>query len=176
MRIHSVSIIRHPLERVYAAYRDGLPAIAAYIPDISEIQVERRSTEGTTTKLHNVWIADREVPAFAQKYVKPEMMRWDDYASWDASDFSCRWDLKTRMFTEAVTCGGRNTFEDLGDGTTRLTLSGDLTMDLKHIPGVPRILAGRLAPQVEKFIVALITPNLEKTNDALARFLDEAGG
>ncbi len=175
MRIHSVSVIRHPRARVYAAYRDELAAIAAYMPDIERIEIVDRKDDGPTVELHNVWVANREVPAFARKYVKPEMMRWDDYATWNGREHSCSWTLKTRMFTEAVTCGGRNTFEDLGDGTTRFTLTGDLTMDLRHIPGVPRLLASRLAPQVEKFVVALITPNLEKTNVALTRFLDAAG-
>ncbi|MEQ9650765.1 MAG: hypothetical protein RLO52_35015, partial [Sandaracinaceae bacterium] len=60
MRIHSESLIRHPQQTVYEAYRDRLPEIAAYIPDVKEILVEKREavSEGLT-KLHNVWIADR---------------------------------------------------------------------------------------------------------------------
>ena len=52
-------------------------------------------------------------------------------------------------------------------------LEGDLKIDLKKIPGVPRLLAGRMGPQVEKFIVSLISPNLQKVNDSLQRYLDD---
>ena len=51
-------------------------------------------------------------------------------------------------------------------------LTGDLQINVKEIPGVPSFLAKRLAPQVEKFIVSLITPNLEQVNKSIERFLD----
>jgi hypothetical protein len=41
---------------------------------------------------------------------------------------------------------------------------------------VPRMIAGPLAPKVEAFIVALITPNLERVNEGLAAYLDEKFG
>ena len=52
-------------------------------------------------------------------------------------------------------------------------MSGDLSINVKNVPGVPRLLAGRIAPKLESFIVKLITPNLEKVNHSLERFLDE---
>jgi hypothetical protein len=173
MRIHSESIIRHPQARVYAAYRDRLPEIAEYIPDVKEIVVESREEKDGVVKIHNVWIADREVPVFAKPFLKPEMMRWDDFAEWVDAKNMVRWNLKLRLFTDSVRCGGTNTFRAVDDKTTAVTLEGDLDIDLKTIPGVPNILAGGLKPKVEKFIVSLITPNLEKVNQSLQQFLDE---
>ncbi len=175
MRIHSSSVVHHPRARVFQAYRDQLPEIAAYIPDIREIQVERRGEEGGTVQLHNVWIASREVPSFARGILKPDMLRWDDYADWDEAGWFCSWRLRTLAFTDSVRCSGTNRFEALDDGNTRVVLSGELDIDVKSIPGVPRLLAGRLKPQVEKFIVSLITPNLEQVNTSLGRFLDDQG-
>jgi hypothetical protein len=43
MRIHSESIVRHPRERVFKAYRDELPEIAAYMSDIREIRIVNRT-------------------------------------------------------------------------------------------------------------------------------------
>lgn len=174
MRIHSSSVVNHPRERVFEAYRDQLPDIAAYIPDIKQIVVESRE-DGAKVKLHNVWIASREVPSFARGIIKPDMLRWDDFAEWDQADWACAWRLRTRAFTESVRCSGTNRFEAIGSTKTRVVLSGDLDIDVKSIPGVPRLLAGRLKPQVEKFIVSLITPNLEKVNESLGRFLDDQG-
>ncbi len=54
-----------------------------------------------------------------------------------------------------------------------MRLTGTLVIDLKEIPGVPSFLGRRLAPQVERFIVSLITPNLEAVNTSIQRFLDD---
>jgi hypothetical protein len=173
MRIHSESIIRHPQERVYEAYRDRLPEIAAYIPDVKEIVVESRKERDGVVELHNVWIADREVPVYARAFLKPEMLRWDDFAEWHDAEHQVRWKLRLRVFTDNVSCKGTNTFRALDASTTSVTLEGDLDIDLKSIPGVPKLLAGGLKPKVEKFIVSLITPNLERVNESLQRYLDD---
>jgi hypothetical protein len=175
MRIHTESLIRHPQEKVYRAYRDRLPEIAAYIPDVKEILVESRDEIANGVKLHNVWIAEREIPVFARAFLKPEMLRWDDFAEWHDDEHQVRWKLQLRVFTDNVRCAGTNTFRRVDDHTTAVTLEGDLDIDLKSIPGVPKLLAGGLKPKVEKFIVSLITPNLERVNESLQQFLDEKG-
>jgi hypothetical protein len=54
-------------------------------------------------------------------------------------------------------------------------LTGDLRIDLVDLPGVPGFIARRIAPQLEKFIVSLITPNLEQTNQGIQAYLDRRG-
>lgn len=174
MEIKSESRIYHPRDAVFQAYRDRLADIIKYNPDIREVQVVSREDEGDITKLHNVWISDRDIPSIVSKILKPEHLRWDDYAEWDNKGFYCNWTIKTRAFTDAVTCSGRNSFVDDGE-STRVILSGTLDIRLKDLPGVPSFLAKRLAPKLEKFIVSLITPNLERVNSSLQRFLDENG-
>lgn len=174
MKIHSVSMIHHPRELVYSAYRDRLAEIAAYIPDVREISVQSREESDGVVSLHNVWKAQREVPTALKVVLKPEALEWDDYATWDQDSFVCEWEIKTRVFREKVSCRGRNTFTVEG-GRTKVHLTGDLVIDMASVPGVPRILARRLGPQVEKFIVSLITPNLEQVNKSLERFLDDQG-
>ncbi len=174
MRIHSVSLVHHPLEAVYRAYRDRLSEIAAYIPDVREIAVQSREDDGGVVKLHNLWKADREVPRALRLVLKPENLQWDDYATWSEADLTCDWELKTRVFRDKVSCSGRNTFTVVG-GQTKVVLSGELQIDMAKVPGVPRLLARKLGPQVERFIVSLITPNLEQVNQSLERFLDDQG-
>lgn len=176
MRIQSESIIRHPQPKVYEAYRDRLPEIAEYIPDVKEIRVVKsaRPREGVL-ELHNVWVASREVPVYARAFLKPEMLQWDDFAEWRDEESRVYWKLKTRVFTDSVSCSGTNTFSRIDDNTTRVSLAGDLQIDLKSIPGVPKMFAGGLKPKVESFIVSLITPNLERVNESLQRFLDDHG-
>lgn len=175
MRIHSESLIQHPQEAVYAAYRDRLPEVAAYIPDIKEILVVKREALDDGLQIHNIWVADREVPPFAKAIIRPDMLRWDDHACWSDSEQLVRWTLHINAFSEAVTCEGTNTFVAAGDRATRVVLEGDLQIDLAKVRGVPRLMAGRLGPKVERFIVSLITPNLEKVNESLGAFLDDQG-
>ena len=53
-----------------------------------------------------------------------------------------------------------------------MVLSGELEIDVARVPGVPSLLARRLKPRIEDFIVRLLTPNLKQTNEALGRWLD----
>lgn len=171
MQINATSIIPHPLDRVYHAYRDELSAVAAYMPNVKEVIVRSREDVADGVKLHNEWVGKGEIPKVAQSIIKPEMVRWDDYAHWHDAATSCDWNIRTRMFTESVRCSGTTKLTADGPDRTKVVLQGTLELSLKDIPGVPRILAGTIAPQVEKFIVALITPNLEQTNTALAQYL-----
>ena len=172
MRIDSESRIAHPRARVYQAYRDNLPEIAAYIPDIEKIVVHSRKESDAGVDLHNEWVADTEIPAIASKIIKPEHLRWDDYAKWNDAGFYVDWTIKTRVFTESVTCSGRNTFVEDGADRTRVKLTGNLVIQLKDIRGVPNFLAKRMAPQIEAFIVKMITPNLEQVNRSIGTYLD----
>lgn len=170
MKINSESHISHPRATVYAAYRDRLPEVVPYIPDIKEIRVESREQTASGVKLHNLWIADREIPRMVQNFLKPEMLRWNDYADWNDEKVWCDWTLQIPAFPNNVTCSGRNAFYTDGENT-RVVLTGNLEINPKF-PGIPRLVASRLAPQIEKFIVMLITPNLERVNQSLGAFLD----
>ncbi|MFT4975260.1 MAG: hypothetical protein ACI8S6_001147 [Myxococcota bacterium] len=175
MKIHSESRIPYPAALVYAAYRDRLPEVAPYIPDIGSITVVAREQTPGGVKLHNRWKADREIPAIVQRFLTPEMLCWDDYAEWFDAKRDCSWRLSIPALPDQVQCKGHNTFIEDGD-QTRVVLTGELTIQADRVPGVPRILARRLAPQIEKFIVQLITPNLQKVNDSLGAFLDAQQG
>jgi hypothetical protein len=170
MKIHSESRIRFPLAQVYATYRDRLPEIASYMPDIREIEVVRREARDKGPFLLNIWKAENRIPSVAQKVVKPEMLQWEDHADWDDANTHVDWRLVIPAFQDQVKCSGRNAFFADGDGT-RVVLSGELEIDIKRIPGVPRLLAGRLKPQIEQFIIKLVQPNLEKVNGSLERFM-----
>lgn len=172
MQILSESRIAYPREQVYLAYRDRLPEIANFIPDIREIIVHSKEATDKGIKLHNEWASDREIPSMVAKIIKPEHLRWDDYADWNDDASHVDWVIKTRAFTDAVTCSGRNSIVAESDGSTLVRLTGELTINVREIPSVPSFLAKRLAPQVEKFIVSLITPNLEQVNASIERFLD----
>ena len=173
MRIHSESRIHHPLDLVYTSYRDRLPEIAPYTPDIKEIVVQSREELDVGPKLHNEWRAERDLPRMVRGIVTPDMLRWDDFAQWNDEAHHVDWVLRSSAFPDQVQCAGRNAFFADGPDRTRVVLSGDLEISLRNVPGVPRIMAKRIAPMVEAFIVKLVTPNLEKVNTSLEKFLDD---
>ena len=175
MKIESTSYIDHPRDRVYEAYRDQLPEVARFIPDVASIRVASRDElDGGVVKLHNVWKSDRDVPRAARAVIKPEHLEWDDHATWHDDAYYCDWQIKTRVFEDAVDCRGKTILHERGEGT-RVELVGELQISLDSVPGVPGFVGRRLAPKLESFIVDLITPNLERTNDAVGAFLDEQG-
>ncbi len=171
MELHATSLIRHPQARVFRAYRDELPQIAAYMPNVKKIEVMRREESGGTVKLHNVWYGKGEIPKVAQHVIKPDILMWDDWATWTEAGTRCEWKLGLRVFNDKFSCSGTNVITAEGPHA-RVTLRGDLQLDLRDIPGVPRLLAGTLRPQIEAFIIKLVRPNLEETNAALGRYLD----
>ncbi len=172
MKFRSESLIHHPLEAVFSAYRDRLPEVVPYLDDIASVVVASRKEEGDVVRLHNTWSSSREVPAVAKAFLRPDQLAWDDHAVWRTSDHTCGFSILTRAFGDAVTCTGTNTFSAVAGGT-RVVLEGDFVVAIYGIPGVPSFLAKRIVPEVEKFIVGLIQPNLEKTNAAVGRFLDD---
>ena len=106
MEINASSLIRHPRSRVYQAYRDELDRIIAYIPNIQAVNVLSRTDAPGRVSLHNEWIGRSEIPKGAQGLLKPEMLRWDDYAEWDEARQEVQWNLKIRVFTDRVRCSG----------------------------------------------------------------------
>lgn len=172
MKIESESLVHHPLERVYRTYRDELPQLAPMIPDIREIVVLEREELPDGLRLLNRWVSDREPPRAVAGLTRPEWFQWEDHARWYDAEHYVAWRLVIPAFPERVRCAGTNRFVADGPDRTRVILSGDLSIDLKNFPGVPSLLAGRVGPHVERFIVDLVTPNLTRVNQSLERYLD----
>lgn len=173
MRIHSENVIPFPRELVYRTYRDELSRIADEMPDIRKIEVlARAEAEDGTVRIHNRWFAQTALPPMADRVVKDEWKQWDDHAVWQDHAFAVDWRLEIPTFGDQVQCRGRNTFEEVAGGT-KVTIGGDLQIAIKKIPGVPSLLLRRALPEVEKFIVKLISPNLQKVNAGLQRVLEK---
>lgn len=171
MEFRSETTIKHPREAVFLAYRDRMSDVVAHLADIKAVNVLAREEADGVVKLHNEWVGQAEIPAMAKSMISPDQLRWDDYATWTAATTSCSYEIKTRAFRDAVRCTGSNTIVDDPVGA-RVILAGSIEISLKALPGVPSFLAKRMVPQVEKFIVGLIAPSLEKTAEAVAAYLD----
>ncbi|MEO1232817.1 MAG: DUF2505 family protein [Myxococcota bacterium] len=178
MKLEADAHIPFPRETVFTTYRDRLPELVPYLPNVRSVEVTSKETDvgGNSARvdLVNLWRANADVPKVLQAFVSPEALAWIDRAEWDAEGFRCHYRIEPKVFTDNVRCEGTNTYREDGAGTV-LEMRGELTVDARGIPGVPRLLAGTISPAVEKFVVSLIRPNLLSVAEGLERFLqDEA--
>ena len=171
--MRSETVIGHPRHRVFWAYRDQLPEAAATIPGIKGIEVAERDEQNKVVRLHNIWTGDSAIPGFAQRFLSMEHQSWDDLAVWYEDSWRCEWNIKPRIFREAVRCIGTTRFVEEGPSQTRIVLSGELTVDVTHVRGVPDVMQETLAPKIEKYIIGTVTPRIEANNVAISEFLDK---
>ncbi len=165
--------LTYPRQVVYEAYRDRLPEMVDYLPNISHIDVLQSRRDGHMLHLLNEWHARADIPTVARRVIKPEMLRWNDIAAWHDDGHFVEWRFEMAFLSEQVDVKGRNEFIEAGPDRTVVRIRGTLAIDGERIPGLPRVIGRRAAPQIERFVVALVEPNLRKTAEAVQRFLDD---
>jgi hypothetical protein len=176
VKIEADSRMSYPRELCFRTYRDRLPELVPHLPNVKVIEERERdeAPDGneSQTRLLNLWKAVSEIPKLAQGIIKPDMLAWDDHALWDEEAFTCEWRVEPHIFKDRIQCRGKNHFVDNGD-TCVLQIRGNLDIDLKGLPGVPKLISGKVGKAVEKFVVALLTPNLTSVSTGLEAFLKE---
>jgi len=165
--------IEFPRDTVYPTFRDHLVALKPYLPTVKDIVQKSYERDGDTVHIVNIWYgADEEIPAIASKFIKPEMLCWTDRATWHDDAQSCDWDMEVGFLKEAISCSGTTYYREKGD-RTEVNITGELRVDAAKIPGVPRLVAGKVGDAVEKFVVRMITPNLKEVNRGAEKYLDQ---
>jgi hypothetical protein len=175
MELRADAHIPFPRDVVFAAYRDDITQVLAYLPNVRSIDVKSRKDEGPRSELVNIWHGGGEIPAAARAVLSESMLSWTDYAKWDAEKLGCEWRIETHAFTEAVSCQGFNRFLEDGPGKTLLEIRGNIEIDAKKIRGVPGFLAGKIGRTVEDFLGGKIQPNLVETAKGLTKYLEQRG-
>jgi hypothetical protein len=174
MELQADAHIPFPRHVVFAAYRDDITKVLAYLPNVRNIEVKSRKDDGPVAQLVNVWHGGGEIPAAARAILSEAMLSWTDYATWDEEKLRCDWRIETHAMTDAVRCEGYNLFLDDGSpDKTLLQIRGKLEIDAKKVRGVPGFLAGKVGRTVEEFLGGKIQPNLVETARGLTRYLQD---
>lgn len=176
MELSADAVIPFPRELVFRTYRDSLTDLLPYLPNVRGIEQKSRDDSGPTVKLLNVWHGGGEIPKAARAFLSDAMLSWNDHAEWDESAHTCSWRIETLAFTEAVSCSGKNTFVDDGNGGTRLEIRGTLTIDAKKVKGVPSLMAGKVGKMIENLLAEKIKPNLVEVSKGVEKFLSAQKG
>ncbi len=163
------------LDVVYPLIRDRMIELVPFLDNVSSIDELERTPRDTGPKILNRWRADAgEVPALARKFVKPEMLEWLDHADWVDAETLVHWRIEAAAFNGLYTCGGTNRIIAQGDDVV-IAISGEMKVDPSRIPGLPRLLARKIVPVVESYLVERMKPNMASLGIGVQRFL-AAGG
>ena len=172
-RLHVEDNVDFPREEVFETYRDHVAKLLDYLPTIEDIEVRsREQVDESTVELVNVWTADQaDIPTMARKFINPEMLQWTDYATWHQDEWLCEWRMEVGFLNDAIDCSGETRYYEADEGRTRVVINGQLEVDATEIPGVPRLVAGKVGETVENFVVKLIEPNLTDVNRGIEAYL-----
>ena len=174
MIISADTHIPFPRRVVYATYRDRLRELVSYLPDVQSIEVKSRVEENGLIHFVNEWHGGGEIPVVARAIISEAMLSWTDFATWNESEFTTMWRIKTHAFTEAVYCAGKNRFIEKNGGTL-IESRGELTIDTTQLKNVPQLLVGPVARTVEDFLSKKIEPNLQQVGKGVRLYLEQRG-
>jgi hypothetical protein len=181
MKLETDSIVGFPREQVYEAYRDELVSLVEHLPNVRSIETQSREENGSTIRLVNLWTGGGAIPAALKSVIPDETFAWTDYATWVAEDWRCDWHISSHAFPDAVSCVGTTSFVDVGGTRTRVDIRGELHIDARKLKAAIPIVQGMpaedalmasMARKIEQFLVHLLTTNLSKVTEGLARYLE----
>jgi len=125
-------------------------------------------------RLLNLWQGNaRQAPTAVRPFMTRDLVRWKDHAVWNDQENRVEWRFEAFHLDRLFDARGANAFSAVDDGSTRVDISGTLEVYPERVPGVPRLVARRIAPRVESFVIGLITPNLAQLPRAVQEYLDQ---
>lgn len=168
-------LIPHPIEQCYLAMRDKMCDFAPYLDDVKEIRVlERREIAPGKHFILNEWTSSYVPLPLVRRLVTADMLRWLDRVVWEDARRAWRWEFDSPTLGGVVRCTGENSMREVGPAETEIVIAGDLEIHVENLPGVPAFLGRRLRPQVEKFVIGLVSPRLRGIDKGLAKYLARA--
>jgi len=164
--------VNESVDKVIATLRDGMKDIAPFLDGIKSIEtIERKEKGPGEAYLLNIWQATiGSAPSMARPFITEKMLRWKDHADWDENNKLVKWRLEPYSFGNLFDCGGVNSFQPHPEGGTNLIIDGTLNIYPDKVPGMPKFLAKSVKPQIETFIVNMITPNLKGLAEGLNKY------
>ncbi|MFC1707785.1 hypothetical protein ACFL59_13395 [Planctomycetota bacterium] len=176
MRFEKVNVVTRPPALILETMIERMEQIVPFLPSVESIETleTTRHDDGRVHILRKWQGTAESAPKAVRPFLSKEALAWLDDAWWTADEHKVDWNLSTSL-SKLYTCGGTNYFEpspDDPDGATIMRITGDLEVFPDKMPGIPKFLGRKLAPQVEKFVVKLLTPNLTDLAKGLQGYFD----
>jgi hypothetical protein len=173
--------ITHPATLVLETMIERMETIVPFLANVESIaRQERIELPHGRIQIVRRWQgAASAVPAPLSPFLSRDLFAWIDTAIWTPAQYKVNWTHTAAVpqVAKLYECIGENFFEPdpaAPDTATRVRLTGNLSIHADAIPGVPTFLGRRLAPQIERFIVGMIEPNLANLATGLQRYFDQA--
>ena len=175
MRFECVDDVGHGAEEVFLLLRDAQPSLVPYLNDVEEIVVTERREEAGVVHITNLWKGSaNKAPALVQKFLSPDLLSWRDHATWhDGEERYASWRLDPKVGGRLFECSGKTTISAAGPGKCRIKIQGDLRVYPERLPGVPRLLAGKLRGKIEAFVIEMLVPNMQTMARGVQAYLDD---
>ena len=143
--------------------------------DVEEIVVleEERRPDGTL-RLVNLWRGSaNKATKVVQKFLSPELLSWKDHAVWHEDPRHAQWRLEPKIGGSLFECSGKTSVLEVAPGRCQIKVEGDLRVYPERLPGVPRLLAGRLRSSIESFVVDMLVPNMQTLARGVQAYFDD---
>lgn len=173
MKLETQDVIDQPVDTVYKTVRDDLVSLVPYLPNVAKIEIESQSAGPKGAQIVNRWFAKAELPTLLKKFVKPELMSWIDRAQWDDQAKIVTYSLESPLGRSLFTAKGINYFEAAGDGKTTLRVTCEIDLYPENLPGVPKLMAGKVKPLVEGLLKKMLEPNLTSLSTGLKGYYQD---
>jgi hypothetical protein len=167
--------VSHPRDDVYGLIRDDMPLLLPYLNDVDAIIVLESKQEEGGLRILNEWRGSAAAaPAVVRKFLKPETLSWKDHAFWPEGGYRAEWRLEPKVGGSLFDCSG-TTSVLAGDtpGACKIRIQGNLNVYPERLPGVPRLLAGRMRGKIESFVVGMILPNMQTMSRGVQGYFDD---
>ncbi|MGH0034535.1 MAG: hypothetical protein ACQGVK_05870 [Myxococcota bacterium] len=183
MQFEQTTRVSHPADAVLETLIERMEELVEFFPNLDAVEFRsREETADGRTRIVRVCRGRVDgVPAPLRPFVSPDLLSWTDTAVWSRKAYEVEWSHESCSRTVAglYRCSGVNSFKphpENPERETEIRISGELQVDPHVLPGVPRFLGRTLAPQIERFVVELIKPNLDDVAKGVQGYLDARGG
>lgn len=174
MRFQHTATISHPPAHIIALMIERMEEIVPFLLNVETIELlEREELPGGRIRIARYWQATEEsIPTTLRRFLSKELIGWIDNALWTPAECKVEWNMTTK-FSKFFDASGTNYYEPGDDGhSTNISITGNMTVYPERLPGMPEFLASRLKPQVERFVIEMIAPNLTDVAMGLQEYLD----
>ncbi len=166
-------MLRVPPDRVWAALRDDLPAVAACMKGIDSVtRLEHAGNgDGVVSTVHE-WRAQTSLPAGMTRYVDGDALTWVERAHWHERALESRWTVESRLLAGSLTGTGSTRLESaMGGRGSRLSFEISASLGSGALGPLG---AGRLKGGLEDAAATLLAKTLQELGAAVEVFI--AGG
>ena len=163
-------IIERPIEKVVEAFRDSLPNLAPYLPNILAIETLEKRAEGEIQEIVNRWYSSWVPPAPIRKMIKIDELSWTDYATWLIPENKVVYRLVFDRLDEIVSVNGETAFFKIGD-KTQVRYTGHISVNLPKLETISSLLSRTIGDQISKMIMTVVRPNMFAVNRGVEALL-----